>query len=341
MASHQIKAWPSQGRSTSSYVEHGDRYLGKEGLGKPKRLAINSEVLLEILSTIAGEPMKPAINVLVRPFRYLVIYEAQIRRALADAEQRCLHPPLTPINAIPTAELKQTDRKEDIKEKSYCAMVLENRPERARDELKCLVEFMDADMGDIFDIRKRVQSLELKDIPFEFLWLLFSPGDLVFSNLKKSGQDYLQAFTVLHVTGGRRLFDHSTNSWIREADFRWELDSESEQRNRDLATSYSRSSPFIIDCIYVDSDGRQLAPKARRFVIPPYAAKRSILALDIYPARFDPEYEVIMETLLKRGEKLVSVSLGAHKQYSGMSIRESQGEMVRHNFVEIHAEEVS
>lgn len=263
---------------------------------------------------IIGEPITPSLNVLVRPFRHLVIYEAQIRKALADAEEICLR--LPPTTAISAAELKQIDGNGGTKEKDHGATVLEKWPERVRDELKCLVEFMDKDMADIFDARKRIQSLDMEDIPFEFLWHLFSPCDLVFSRSKKSRQSYLQAFPVLHVTGGRHLFDHPAPyqrpSTVITEDPRWDLDSESEQHARDLATSYSRSSPFIIDCLYVDSDGHQLVPKARRFVITPYAAKRLILALDVYPARFDPDYDLIMERLLKRGQKWLSVSVGTH-----------------------------
>jgi hypothetical protein len=301
-------------------------YYGKDGSNKPLRLGINSSILVQFLTKVTRESFRSSKNVLVRPFRYLVVYESQIRQALAEAEAKCHENKL----AVVGETLNDEDEKKKMKKKI-----------RFRDELKCLVQFMDAEMKDIFHIQQQVECCEVKSIPFEFLWFLFKPGDLVFSTSKKPGQHPLRAYTVMHVTGGRMTFSPG-RTYVREKEREWDLDSESEQRNRDLTRSFGRMSPFIIDCVYIDTDGQQLGPKARRFVIPPYMGELPILSLELYPAKFDPDYEAKRKNLIDRGKLSVAVAPGAHKRYSGMSIHELQGEKGSYSwrFFEIHAEQV-
>jgi len=60
---------------------------------------------------------------------------------------------------------------------------------------------MDNDMADIFDIRQKIQTptlrCSLKTIAFEYLWLLFNPGDVVLSSPSKLGSEFVQMFTVM------------------------------------------------------------------------------------------------------------------------------------------------
>ncbi|KAL2058235.1 hypothetical protein ABVK25_001853 [Lepraria finkii] len=50
---------------------------------------------------------------------------------------------------------------------------------RLRDELSCLVEFMDKDMKTIFDVQKDLKDGTRKTIEFDCLWQLFKPGEFV------------------------------------------------------------------------------------------------------------------------------------------------------------------
>ena len=50
------------------------------------RLAINSRILLDVLGDCIGKDFPEDRNVWLRPFKYLVAYETEIRQALQDAE---------------------------------------------------------------------------------------------------------------------------------------------------------------------------------------------------------------------------------------------------------------
>lgn len=143
---------------------------------------------------------------------------------------------------------------------------------------------------------------------------------MIIANKEISGDQQPHTFIVLHVTGGRTSFDPAGRILPRKNP---PIEPEEDVKSIALLISPSKITPFIIDCFYVDFDGQQLGPKSRRIVIPPYTGERPITSLEVYPAKFDPEYSNLMEQLLNRGKKFVSIARGAYKQYSGMSIREN------------------
>jgi len=293
--------------------------------GKPTRLAVNSDLLLNLLARVTGEPFSATSNVIVRPFRHLVYNENKIRQALQQAEEKRLDP----------------NEATDLDEQA--------RAQRMRDELRLLIDFMDKDMADIFAMRKQIETPTLRPnlttIAFEYLWLLFKPGDILLQSSSRPGRNHLQFYTVLQATGGRSLFPSIRSNGIPSGDGNLVFeDSDSEQREKHHSSRSlsGRFSSFVLDCVYVDSDGFRLGPKAKRFIIPLFAGTKPIRSLGVYPAIFHPEYKSIMDRLVKRGKKLVKVSSGSHRQYSGMTIRDSQRVSTEYesDLREVPAEEV-
>ena len=289
--------------TSNTTFAHSTNEIGE----KPTRLAVNSDLLLSVLARVTGEPFSILSNVIVRPFRHLFYNENKIRLALQKAEEQCL------------ASSEATDLEEQA------------QVQRTRGELRLLVEFMDKDMADIFAMRKQIETPTLRSnlttIAFEHLWLLFQPGTIVLPSYSRPGQNYLQLFTVLQATGGRLSFPSAKSNlrYLGDDNMFFE-DSDAEQRGKYLGSTSlsSRISSFVLDCVYVDSDGFRLGPKAKRFIIPLFAGTKTIRSLEVYPAVFHPEYESIMDRLVKRGKKLVDVSSGSHRRYSGMTLGETQ-----------------
>ncbi|KAF4631372.1 hypothetical protein G7Y89_g6766 [Cudoniella acicularis] len=315
----------------------------------PYRLAINSAYLLNVLGQCTGTSFPEDHNVLVRPFKYLVAYEAEIRDFLKEVEETCdqaeakLEQSLKndcgeknvengPIVAnmtggevtagadakIPTKSSKH-DKENKLKDEARQA-------KRNRDELRCLVEFMDKDMCDIFDIKNKASSHTLKEVTFEHLWQLYKSGTVIYSSAQREDPRRCQAYRVLHVTGGRVCFDSGKKaSFNAVADRNWDSESENEEKCRDtLKSSGPEITTFIIDCYLLDSDGYRVGPRAKRFAIPPYSGNRSILSFDVYPSEFDPKNEEIRRTLLERGSRFTNLVFGTHKKYSGTTLREAK-----------------
>ena len=56
---------------------------------------------------------------------------------------------------------------------------------------------MDMDMQDIFDVKDKVAKRTLKEVAFEHLWLLYKPGDVVYTRKSPDEIGTYQAHRVL------------------------------------------------------------------------------------------------------------------------------------------------
>lgn len=314
------------------------------------RVAINSRILLNVLGACTGMDFPEDSNVWLRPFKYLVAYEAEIKRALREAEfkvdqlkveSRSFDPAVSiqtnsEVSTKPVHGRGEVDTNNAIDVSSLLA---------ERDQLRCLVDFMDSDMQDIFEVKRQVANQTLKEVAFEHLWLLYAPGDLVYTNETPEETSTYQAYRVLHVTGGRPILDTLNNCRFNSINDRdWEDESETEEKARDtIRGSSSITTPLIIDCFSIDFDGNRLGPKSRRFVVPTYTGKRKVDVLEIYPSFSLPQHEKRRQELIERGRKFTQLANGTHKKYSGMTLRETRELLeagISYWNYTIHAEEV-
>ncbi|KAH7336194.1 hypothetical protein BKA65DRAFT_29270 [Rhexocercosporidium sp. MPI-PUGE-AT-0058] len=318
----------------------------------PYRLAINSAYLLNVLGQCTDTSFEAEYNVLVRPFKHLVAYETEIRDCLKETETVCAqaenelgesinknasreeveNAPETANTSdgekVPEANFQ--DNKEKTPEEK--AVAEENTlkekvrvAKRNRDELRCLVEFMDKDMQDIFEVKHAISAHTLEEVAFEHLWQVYKPGAIIYSSKQRENPSQCQAYRVIHVTGGRVCFDKGSKSDFNPVTSRtWDVVSENDDLCRDtIKSSALERTTFIVDCYLLDFDGYRIGPTPKRFAIQPYSGKRSILSLPVYPSDYDPNCKQIRATLVQRGLRFTDLVLGAHKKYSGSSIRES------------------
>ena len=324
---------------------------GTKGSGQldvPYRLAVNSPYLLDAIGQCTGANITETQNVLVRPFKYLVWYEAEITQFVNELELAYVQ---AEAEAEAQADLEHDSRKIGFEDDNTAAARVgdgesdkgtetaretADRTKRERDEFRCLLEFMDRDMADIFDIKRQISDKTLKGLTFEHLWLLFRPGDIAYHFNIQDDDNRCQAYRILHVTGGRLCFDSGKKcsfNAVRDRD--WVSESETDERCRDIIGSSDHEvTSFIIDCFYIDFDGLRIGPRSKRFVIPRYKDTRSINSLPLYPSFLHPNNQRIQETLLARGKQFIKLATGAHEKYEGNTIRESnQTTKSYHNFV--------
>lgn len=355
---------PTAGQSITRHVDTSGNDVsyqkGESSFDTVHRLAINSRMLLNLLRDCTGIDFPEDRNVWLRPFKYLVVYEMEIRKAMQNAEaafdqteadsrrsmeldtvQNHTECGTLTTNAI-QGKGESPDGAENLRPVSTAAL---SRAKAERDQLHCLVDFMNSDMQDIFDIKRQVVSRTIKDIAFEHLWLLYKPGDLVYTFESRDDHGTYQAYRILHVTGGRPTLNTIKGSEFDPVYHRdWDDESDSEEKACDtIRSSPSNITPFIIDCFSIDFDGNILGPKSRRFVIPTYTGKRSINALDICLSIFHPQYEQVYGELVRRGRRFTQLADPTHKRYSGMTLRQSRdiwdSRSSGSNYV-IHEEEV-
>ena len=326
------------------------------------RLVINSRILLNLLGDCTGMDFPEDRNVWVRPFKYLVAFETEIRQALQDAESAFGQveagsrlPSQTdafqsPIE-VSTQGTSPSKHREEAKidattVSTHAGAVNRSRATAERDQLRCLVNFMDKDMQDIFDVKRQISNNTLEEIAFEHLWLLYSPDDLVYSFKTLGDTSTYQAYRVLHVTGGRLILDTTNASNTKPAyDRAWDDESKNEEKALDaIRSSPSNKTPFILDCFSIDSDGNRLGPKPRRIIIPTYSGKRKVQELEVCPSLLHPQHETVRQTMVERGQRFTQIAHGTHKRYSGSTLREGrelwEASLNSWNYV-IHDEEVT
>ena len=185
---------------------------------------------------------------------------------------------------------------------------------RLRDELRCLVTFMDTDLRDIYSVQKDIDKGTRKMIAFDHLWQLFKPGIVVIS-----GKGQKRAYVVLHVTGGRAL---QRDSQVAVAKYSFMRREEEEELLYFL--KYPKASPFVIDCFYIDFDGTNFGPLPQKFMLAEYDGEVPINSLEVFPMRFDDDPKKTEKSLARRGRKFVKLGNVDHKYYSGRTLREAK-----------------
>ena len=191
---------------------------------------------------------------------------------------------------------------------------------RLRDELRCIVQFMDEDMKDIFTVQKGLDDSTRKTIAFDYLWQLYKPGDVVISQKKEQKR----AYVVLHVTGGRALNRSAQTTVSKEkTDESWRyLTKEQQEEKEAYLAKHAKTTPLVVDCFYIDFDGTNFGPLPQKFTLSEYEGEVAINSLEVYPTRFDNDPKQTEKILIKRGKRFVKLAQGGHKYYSGRTIRE-------------------
>ena len=323
------------------------------------RLAINSTFLLDFLGECTDMDFPEDRNVWLRPFKYLVAYEMEIRQAFKDAEAT-LSLAVTgsglsdqadntdyhgTVSGPSTSPVQGTEKvnAHTVEHMPHASTIDPSSAKAKRDQIRCLIDFMDSDMHDIFEVKHQVSSQTLEEVSFEHLWLLYRPGDLVYTIRSLEDRATYQAFRILHVTGGRPILDTSNHSRFNPLHHReFDGDSETEERLWDaIRSSPLEMTPFIIDCFSIDFDGSKLGPKSRRFAIPTFTGKRKMDALEVRPSFSFAQHERLYQEMVERGRRFTQIADSTHKKYSGATLRESR-ELIhsaRFNHI-IHDEEV-
>ncbi|KAF2258339.1 hypothetical protein CC78DRAFT_621906 [Lojkania enalia] len=283
------------------------------------RLAINSQALIGVLRKITACNISQTHNVLVYPFKPLLVYENDLRRYFAEIQEK-LRKLMSLQNSEKLVDDDSVEQEDDSKLKVPGRPISElEKTKRIVDEMECLMEFIDNDMRELLNVRKQITDKSLHKIKFEHLWLLFRPGVLMTSS-DKSSDRIPTGYQILHVTGGRPILDLENFSQSEA------YDSYGGWENRDAGyaiTSSRECTDFIIDCFYLDYNGTAYGPRPETFIITEYTGERDITSLTCYPLD-SPGVEARLRTdLLNRGKKFVQCTMGNGRFfYSGPVLRE-------------------
>ena len=149
---------------------------------------------------------------------------------------------------------------------------IDGEDEQARLDLGLLLETISNGSGDPkLDkyLKVRESSKEQKIVTFESLWTLFPPGSLVYGKVFL-GQD--QVFIV----------QDNSRPWPRNT---------------------SEPSPWTLDCLTYDWDGKTFKRRALVLGIESFEGSKPITSLPFYPLEYHPEPKELRKHLVDRGAK--------------------------------------
>lgn len=142
---------------------------------------------------------------------------------------------------------------------------------------------------------------------FEWLWLLFAPGTLVYE-AKTVETTMMRAYRVV--------------SFYLDGLFQYDDHRPTVHRKRlEHMTGPTQEQPLeriSINVTYRRHDGRQWVDKSFTFSISPFRGEKPIRELEIYPARFfGGSNETIRERLIRRGRRYQSLATRGQVDYHG------------------------
>ncbi|KAI1616221.1 hypothetical protein EDD36DRAFT_461111 [Exophiala viscosa] len=256
----------------------------------PNRIRINSTLILKTLKNLDEHIDATGPMVMMRPFKFLVHYELQIKDSIRVMEQQLDVPETNTTsngsrNGTFYAPLSMTREVLGLsKEKETQEETLQH--------MRCLADFMDRYVKPTVS---RAEGTSNGKIQFKDLWYIFKPG--VDIHIPLRAQDTSVTVDAMGITP--ETFQSRYNRL-------WRVTGTSGGR-RNLSAAQTRnaslkSNAFKVDCYYIDFHGRYFCPTVHTFEIAPFKGDRDIASLDFYPARY-MEISQQQQTLEEHVEK--------------------------------------
>ncbi|KAK3625591.1 hypothetical protein LTR56_020311 [Elasticomyces elasticus] len=190
---------------------------------------------------------------------------------------------------------------------------------KAMEDLRCLKFFYDTLVKPWWGPLK---AKRIAAVRFADLCSLIRPGDSVYVP-----DEDQKVWRVVKVTGGRPTLDHLVStSFTAGIDSLAEANTETAKRpkatpkeglsaskdtnpsaeqepQQKVASEYRNWTTFIIDCYYIDFDGRRFAPVHRQFQIGYFTGSKPVNALLAYPIDWCKPDQVVSSTLGSKAEE--------------------------------------
>lgn len=286
-----------ESNQTVAKEDAGQKKMVDNGTEMLHRVRIHSPCILKHLYRVAGKdsdlslPMRPQI--FCRPFRLLVHYHSEMKKALEDLEGRWGVSP--GVVEDDTAGGDPKSKNGDASDAKASTNYLDSK--EALLHMREYIRFMELEvMPASSRFERMVPRVEQSSkVTFTDLWYLYREGDMVYSPVP---------------TGkGRSSANMSTNSsssdleasyqtcWIVYAVITPEtpVDPDSlevkrpgddDGMGRSDADAYDEERTTRICCYYLDFDGDSYGPVTHQFLIRSFSGERDVTTLPVYPTHF-------------------------------------------------------
>ncbi|KAK3399547.1 hypothetical protein B0T20DRAFT_505532 [Sordaria brevicollis] len=247
------------------------------------RVRIHSPCIMKHLYRVVGKdpdfsyPMRP--QTFCRPFRILVHYHSEMKKALEDLEGR--------LGVSPGVVEDDSDTAgRDPKSKASDASDTKEASKNYLDSKEALLHMMEY---------VRFMELESSTVTFTDLWYLYREGDMVYSPVP-TGKGWSSANVSTNSSSSDLEASYQT-CWIVYAVITPETPADPDSlqviqpgyndgMGRSDADAYDEDRTTRICCYYLDFDGESYAPVTHQFVIRSFSGERDVTTLPVYPTHF-------------------------------------------------------
>ncbi|KAH6640120.1 hypothetical protein F5144DRAFT_86373 [Chaetomium tenue] len=244
---------------------------------------IQSPMVLKTLAEVTGYNWGTEPHTFMRPFGHLIHFHPQIKQKLAALKA-----------ASPEGE--GTDTSE----------------EDALDHLQCYVSFVDEHLMPLVDQFADANHSNPKRIRYEDLWYLFKPGDLI----------YLPRNTLQKMLRNRGHTEAYPESAIYQTIWRLEIFWPHEG-DLELPMIGNGSSDWEAKTrlYFVDYDGTAYKPVSISVTMDHFDGEKDIRTLNVFPIRFAPDHEALIEKSMEWGERFTQCIEQRHVSYKAWTLQ--------------------
>ncbi|KAH6854718.1 hypothetical protein B0I37DRAFT_38322 [Chaetomium sp. MPI-CAGE-AT-0009] len=230
---------------------------------------------------------------ILRPFKFLVHFDKEIRTHLADLEnsRQALHSGTEEEweaewqrNPPPDVDIHpQMMRPQELTLVQLTGLIK---------ELRTLTQFLDQ-----YIAPARTRSPE-EPVFFSDLWFTFPAGSLIYLKDRNISQ---KIWRVIQRTGGRRV--------------------ENKTKGDGGSGSRAKCTPFVIDCYYLDFDGNRYIPIFHRHYIEPFDGLEPVTSLPVLPLGVAEDEGLIdLDATVERGQTFIECTRPTHRDYTGRNL---------------------
>ncbi|KAK6079671.1 hypothetical protein SCUP515_03927 [Seiridium cupressi] len=275
-----------------------------------------------------------------KPFRWLIqnrdVFQGKVK-SLGNEQRAATKAHSNEGSATPTLEMKPSSQPSDLENKATTTKSSkESFDNNLLEQLKFILDFMDEHLTDTIRKYEDARTGKLKSIVYEDLWMLYKPGDIIYTPLRRAaatsfppppppprnqphrpakntlpipnillqgfGRDTPQAYKIIAITGGRP-FATATTVTPRKVN------------------TYTQ---LKLLCYFIDSNGYRFDCMADTFTFKPFDNEISITDLEAYPIAYASLGEArgekpMLEFLQSRGKSFIEVCEASHKLYEGLA----------------------
>ena len=183
-------------------------------------------------------------------------------------------------------------------------------------DLRCLIEFIDVELK---PVAESYRDMTRQKVPFCDLWLLFKPGDFLYSprGNKQASDEYYrgrrsysqqpddryqEVFRIACTTGGRNHLEESNENYS------------------DIDTR-SRINAFVVSTYWVDFNATHFISQSFVCWLIPFHGERDITSLECYPLRYVPNADMLKSKWKARGEQFFrEYTTFKYRYYTGKTL---------------------